>query len=348
MSETGATVRADRPLRVLQSFPEPRPTTNPYLVMLQRALDDLPDVEVLTFSWRRALTAGYDVVHVHWPEILLAGRDPARSLARRLLFLLFLLRLSLTATPVVRTLHNLRPHSGTSRLEALLLRRLDRRTTAVIILNQDTPVPADVPSVTVLHGHYRDWFGRFQRPRPEPFRAAFVGLVRPYKNIPALVTAFRAVLDRAPQARLEVAGAPASEELAARLREAAGGVPQVELSLRFVPDDRLVEIVGRAEVVVLPYREMHNSGAVLLALSLDRPVLVPDNEITARLAEEVGPEWVLRYRGELTGERVLAAFEEARRIPPGARPDLGRREWNQAGLDHRDAYRRARAAARHR
>jgi len=99
--------------------------------------------------------------------------------------------------------------------------------------------------------------------------------------------------------------------------------------------------VTGAAVVVLPYTEMHNSGAALMALSLDRPVLVPDNPVTRDLGTEVGDGWVLRYGGELTPERLLEAAAEAARLAPGDRPDLGSRDWHHAGAQHLAAYRRA-------
>ncbi len=337
-----------RPLRVLQSFPEPRPTTNPYVVMLRRALDELPGVEVQTFGWGRALTGRYDVFHVHWPEILLSGRDPLRRAARRVLVAALLLRLWVTGTPVARTAHNLAPHAGVSPVEAFLLRGFDRRTAVVVRLNDQTPLPPGTPARTVLHGHYRDWFAAHPRPERTPYRAAFVGLIRPYKNVEALVAAFAEVAEREPQASLHVAGQPTGADLGAALRLAAADLPQVSLELTHLSDERLVQVVAAAELVVLPYREMHNSGAALLALSLDRPVLVPDNEVTGQLAEEVGLGWVLRYDGELSADRLVAALEEARRLPPGARPDLGRREWATAGRDHLAAYEEALARSRRR
>ncbi len=72
--------------------------------------------------------------------------------------------------------------------------------------------------------------------------------------------------------------------------------------------------------MVLPYREMHNSGAALTALSLNRPVLVPDNEVNRELAEEVGPGWVFRYDGELTGRHLLDALAAHRARPPARVP----------------------------
>jgi beta-1,4-mannosyltransferase len=68
--------------------------------------------------------------------------------------------------------------------------------------------------------------------------------------------------------------------------------PRVRLTLRHADDDELVEAVGEAQVVVLPYRQMHNSGALLLALSLDRRVLVPSGPVTDELAARVGEHWV--------------------------------------------------------
>jgi beta-1,4-mannosyltransferase len=70
-------------LVVQQSFPRPRPTTNPYLVMLRDAVAAVPGVEVRTFTWRGALLDRYDVFHVHWPEILVSGHSPLKALVRQ-------------------------------------------------------------------------------------------------------------------------------------------------------------------------------------------------------------------------------------------------------------------------
>ena len=335
-----------RPLRVLQSFPEPRPTTNPYVVMLRRALDATPGVEVRTFTWSRALCGRYDLFHGHWPETLLAGADPFRRLARRVLFTAFVLRLWLTRTPVVRTAHNLAPHSAVSPFEAFLLRRLERRSTLVIRLNEQTPVAAGMLARTILHGHYRDWFSAHRAPRPTPQHVAFVGLIKPYKNVQSLISAAREAAGTDPGISLEVAGRPADAELGANLRRAAQDVAGISLRLEHLEDADLVDVVGRAQLVVLPYRELHNSGAALLALSLDRPVLLPDNEVTGRLAAEVGPSWVLRYAGDLGAAELRSALDAAGSLPAGVRPDLSRREWDDAGAEHLAAYLEAWASRR--
>jgi glycosyltransferase involved in cell wall biosynthesis len=331
-------VRTDPSVTVLQSFPDPRPTTNPYVVMLADSLRALPEVRLLTFTWRRALRARYDVFHAHWPEILVAGRGP-KALGRQLLFLLLLLRLRLRSVPLVRTMHNVRPQEALPWLPRTLLALADRCTGVAIRLNEETPVRPGLPAVTIAHGHYRDWFAGRPRAAAVRGRLAFVGLIRPYKNADGLIRAFRDTDDA--MASLLVAGSPLTTELAAAVREAADGDPRVRLRLAHLDDDELVMAVSEAELVVLPYREMHNSGAALLALSLDRPVLMPANDVNYRLAAEVGAGWVLRYDGEITGPRLMTALEEARRLPPGSRPHLHRRAWDRVGCDHLAAYRLA-------
>ena len=84
----------------------------------------------------------------------------------------------------------------------------------------------------------------------------------------------------------------------------------------YVTDDVLVREVTASELVVLPFANMTNSGSLLLALSLDRPVLVPSQPMTEQLAAEVGPGWVLTYAGPLEPAVLLDALAAARRSPP--------------------------------
>jgi beta-1,4-mannosyltransferase len=334
-------------LVVLQSFPAPRPTTNPYLVMLRRAVSAVPGAQVRTFSWRTALLGRYDVFHVHWPEILVSGHSPVKKLVRQVLFLLFLARLRLLRIPIVRTVHNLELPQGISRREVALLRLIDRQTRLRITINATTVIPEGQPSVLIPHGHYRDWFAEHPQPESVPGRFAYVGLIRRYKGVDTLLRAFRETSAREGLS-LHVSGRPSSEELATTLRDLASPDPRISLKLAFLSDAELVAEVREAEVVVLPYREMHNSGGTLAALSLSRPVLVPDNEVNRLLAEEVGAGWVHTYRGQVTADDLLRTIDAVHERPDAGQPDLSRRSWEEAGIDHVRAYREARAAARRR
>ena len=326
-------------LTVLLSVPPPRPTTNPYVVMLADAVGAVPGVAVRHFSWRAALLGRYDVFHVHWPELLVQGSTSARALARQLATCVLLARLVGTRTPLVRTVHNVEAHERPGRRQMLVLALLERVTTLRIRINTGTPAPPGQPGEVVLHGDYGEWFARFPHSAAVPGRAVCFGALRPYKAVPELVDAFRGVSD--PTLTLRVAGRPASEGLAAAVLAAADGDPRVSLSFGFLTEAEVAAEVTAAELVVLAYPGMHNSGAVLAALSLGRRVLVPANDVTSALADEVGPGWVLTYDGEVSAAAIEDAFARLRVTPPAGPPDLSRRRWRDAGPAHVRAYERA-------
>lgn len=335
------------PLVILLPFPRTPPKGNPFRVLLERSLLATPDLEVRYFTWRAALLGRYDAFHQHWPEILIGGPTGAKKTVRQFLYLVLLIKLRLLRIPIVRTVHNLELPQGISAVEVALLRLTDRWTTLRIRINPTTPIPPAQPSATILHGHYRDWYATTDLPAADssarvPGRMLFFGLVRRYKNVAALLRAFHALeVERSARLSLEVAGNPSSRELADELATLAENDPRITLDLRFLSDQEIVAAVGRSEVVVLPYREMHNSAGVLTALSLDRPVLVPDNELNRALAAEVGPGWVHTYVGDLDGEDLVRTTEQLRAAPPIGRPDLSARGWEACGPAHLAAYRRA-------
>ena len=324
---------------VLQSTGKPDETTNPYLVQLLSALPE--NVEVRYFSVRDALFSRYDLFHVHWPEYLLRHRTPITTLAKQACAFLLLLRLWVMRVPVVRTLHNARPHEQGGLTERLLLRWLDRLTTRRIRINA-VERDADTATDTILHGHYRDWFATRHVPSSVAGRLLCFGLIRPYKGIEALIAAFRELPDAS--ATLRIVGKPVSPDMRQAVEDACAADARISARLEYVGDEVLAQEIGEAQCVVLPYRDMQNSGALLLALSLARPVLVPRSEANAVLAAEVGEEWVRLYDGALDAN-VLA---EALRTQAGPRlpsvPDLSRRDWPRLGRQHHDTYMAALAA----
>lgn len=326
---------------VLNSVAAPRPTTNPYNVMLIAAVRSQPATRLLDFSWPIALFGRYDVVHAHWPETRMGGRPPMRAI-RAMLFGAWVARLQLTRTAVVRTQHNVDEPQGLTRFEARLLRRFQSLTTEYIVLNPHTALPTPAPSTVIPHGHYRDWYRDSSREGRVAGRLVYFGMIRRYKGVEALIDAFRGMpVNGGPSLALVVAGRPSSRDYVEALRERAGDDHRIDLRFGYLDTEELVRLTTSAELVVLPYRQMHNSGSILAALSLDTPVLAPDNDVTQALAEEVGAGWVHRFTGDLTAHDLEATLEAVRTSPPHRAPDLSAREWNEAGARHVEVFRSA-------
>lgn len=318
---------------VLQSTGKPDDTTNPYLVQLLGALPE--NVEIRYFSVRDALFSHYDLFHVHWPEYLLRHRTPLTTLAKRACMFLLLLRLWLTRVPVVRTLHNLRPHEQGGMTERLLLRWLDHLTTRKIRINA---AECDVGPATdtILHGHYRDWFAERQIPPSVKGRLLCFGLIRPYKGVETLIEAFRGLPDAS--ATLRIVGRPVGAAMRQVVEDACAADARTSAVLEYVGDEVLAKEIGEAQCVVLPYRDMQNSGALLLALSLARPVLVPRSDANVALAAEVGEEWVRLYDGTLDADILAATLRALGEPQRQSAPDLSRRDWPRLGMQHHATY----------
>ncbi len=334
-------------IRVLGAHREPSATTNPYLTMLTQALRDSPDLEYRTFTFPRALLWRYDVLHLHWPEVMMGGHRMAGRAGRELLTVLVLLRLRMRRVPVVRTVHNLEVPADSTRIQRRLIEELDRLTTLRIVLNERTGAQVPPPCVHIPHGHYREWYGRHPRRAAVPGRLVFFGLARRYKGLENLARAFRVL--PGDDLSLRICGRPSSPEIAAEIDGILDGDPRAATLWRYLDDPELVLAVSEAQLVVLPYRFMHNSGAALAALSLARPVLVPDTAVNRDLADEVGPGWVHLFTGELDAQDLAAALATLRESPPAASPDLSAREWEPAAESYLRAYREAlalRAAGR--
>jgi glycosyltransferase involved in cell wall biosynthesis len=94
------------------------------------------------------------------------------------------------------------------------------------------------------------------------------GLMRPYKGLDVLLEAWRGIEG----AELWLVGAPRMDVSALM----AGAPAGVRFVTRFVADAELPAYFRRAEIVVLPYREIDQSGVLFTALAFGRPLLLSD------------------------------------------------------------------------
>jgi glycosyltransferase involved in cell wall biosynthesis len=94
------------------------------------------------------------------------------------------------------------------------------------------------------------------------------GLMRPYKGIDLLLEAWEGIDD----AELWIAGMPRMD--ISPLRAAAP--PNVRFVPRFITDEELPTYFRSADLVVLPYREIDQSGVLFTALAFGRPLLLSD------------------------------------------------------------------------
>ena len=316
---------------------------NPYTRLLYEGVER-HGVVVKDFSPARALRGGYDLWHVHWPEDFLSYPSALMAAVYVVAELLLMALARCRGTRVVWTIHDLGPHdSHHPWLEALFWPLFLPMVDGYITLSEHAreqaqkqfPILQTVPGAVVPHGHYRPAYPapvsqaqarkEWEMPEDAPV-AAYIGRIRPYKNVDALLRAFRAV--DASEARLLVAGNPTSEHLAEQIRTAAGADSRIQLALRFIPEDEMPSVLAAADLVVLPYDDILHSGSALLSLSFNRPVLVPERGAMTELRADVGEEWVYTYTGTLTAGDVNATLRAARRDDRPAQAPLDHLDWD--------------------
>jgi len=353
-SNARSAMRATKELRVLAWPIDP---LNPYTASLYAQMEDDASIEAFSVG---SLRRRHDIWHIHWPEALLNIRNPVLAAVKIAAFLGMIDSVRLRGGKIVWTVHNLNAHDNLHpRLEALFYRRFIPRVDGVISLSETGLAMAyekfsrlrSLPAAIIRHGHYRDRYlpcaddARSSLGIPGNARVIlFFGEVRAYKNVDALVRAFRDVADT--NARLLVAGRPKSPASGESVMKEAAPDPRVQLSLSFIEPERVGGYFKAADLVVLPYRHILNSGAALLALSFNRPVLVPDLGSMSDLRNDFGGSWVRMYSGEIDAAKLTSALAWAAQPRPALCPMPTDYLWNTIRAQTLEFYREVLGARR--
>jgi glycosyltransferase involved in cell wall biosynthesis len=109
-------------------------------------------------------------------------------------------------------------------------------------------------------------------PSRPPVRLLFLGTIRPYKGLDIALAAL-ALLPIEPALELRVVGELWDEDERPRSEAIAAARHRVSTSFGYASDESMVAELGRAHILVAPYRSATQSGVVALALAAGRPVV---------------------------------------------------------------------------
>ncbi|HWT93780.1 MAG TPA: glycosyltransferase family 4 protein [Solirubrobacteraceae bacterium] len=241
-----------------------------------RLAQHVPDM----LRYRRAAASGADVVHFQWLPV-----QPVD------------VHLLPPGRPRVLTAHDVLPReAGARRRDAQ--RRLYERMDAVVVHSEHgrrrlIDLGIDPARVEVIpHGAFTHLTELPSEAPLAPQLAAvpaekpvvlLFGLLRPYKGLDVLLRAWEGIDD----AELWIVGNPRGVTLPDPLP------PGVRAEPRFVADAEIPALFRRADLVVLPYREIDQSGVLFTALAFGKPLILSDvggfPEVAAHGAASVVP-----------------------------------------------------------
>lgn len=320
---------ASRPLRVLARPAYTSLKHNPYTTLLCREAEKA-GVEIVEYRPYRAPVGRWDIVHVHWPESVF-DHTLIEALPTTESLLFGIRRARARGAKLLWTIHNLRAHEYKHQyFEERFWRRFLEQVDAVVALTEAGLAAArerfdalrSVSAHIVPHPHYR---GQYPDTLDRAAARARLGLAAStkvllvfgrmyeYKNVPALLQAVRAAPDE--DWAVLVVGKPRSGGVGDELRRRGEGDARIRYVLEFVATEDAQLYFRAADLVVQPYREILNSGTALLALSFDRPVLVPRLGAGIDLERDFGPPWVHTYDGDLTPDILRATLSVAAGLP---------------------------------
>jgi beta-1,4-mannosyltransferase len=274
------------------------PGQNPYQRLFAESLER-SGISVNRISPRKYLPLRFaashdiDLLQLDWPHDWYQGRNAWSQAVKRLMYWDGLRRIR--RTPVVWTAHNLRAHDARDdEYEHRMIQALIDVCDGIIVLSgvsgellrSEYKVPTGTIVEVVQHGHYIGVYpNSISR---QAARAALgiagdarvvlsLGRLQPYKGLEELLEAF--CRTATPGDVLLLAGQAVSPAYSAQLRQAIGLLvrPDVRVELRdvAVPDQDLQVYFNACDVVALPFRQVLNSGSLLLAMSFGCPIVAP-------------------------------------------------------------------------
>jgi len=326
--------------------------SNPYNFLLYSHLEKL-GVTVLDLGevirspkklWE-VVVHGVEILHLHWPEYALS-LSPLKALAHLGLLFASTIFCRLRGGKVVWTVHNLSPHENRyPSFEGVFYQALSRVTDGLIFLTQTS---YDIfrkeermrifwrkPNAVIPHGSYAPLYPAM--PTQEEARrelglpgfgkvVLFFGAVRPYKGVEEVLGAAAELSNQ--NIFFVLSGKPLTEAYKRELMRKITS-SNVRVYFEHIPEEKVPSFFAAADLVVLPYKRILNSGSAFLALTFGKPILAPRQGSLIEL-EQHYPSLVHLYEdAPLDAEKILDALE---------RSDLNKHkallEWKDMLLNH--------------
>jgi glycosyltransferase involved in cell wall biosynthesis len=323
-------------MRALDFFPDWR-EFNPFQTLLYSDLERVdaearPVGDLRRHLLARAASRDPGVLHVHWTTPVLrsvGGAEQARAKVDAIVAALD--DYAAAGGRLVWTVHNVLPHEAAHHEdEVRLAQALADRADVVHVMSMSTLAltapdyrldPARVSCIphSSYRGVYPDWVSRAGARRrlgladDDRVLLSF-GHLRPYKGVDRLLDYVESSSD--PDERLLVAGPMARRPGARDLRRRLRSSVRTHSVLRRVPDDRIQVWMRAADVAVLPYTRVLNSGAFLLAETFGLPVVAPRD---GALAEREGEAHVRLFGDDDFDQVLTEAMADLVVDPVGAR-----------------------------
>lgn len=338
-----AVLRKDLPLvRVLM---HPAAEDNPYLVVLKEQMErhgaKVTMIDNLEKSELLRLAPLYDVLHIfnimeyHSPFASSDALKQITRFGRRFANLWMTKRMGLK---LFWTLYNdPKGDYSSEKLEMIgrkmMFRQADRiicpsRATARLLRERYPDLP-EHKVAHIPHHNFGDYYPKMVERRIARRHLGITcrgrvyvcfGGIHPYKGISDIIPLF----GRHPMKdhTLLVAGTPSNENYADTIRGLCERYDNVHAFIKNIARDEVQYYLQAADIFVMPYKDVLNSGSLMLAMRFGKPLVAPRvgsipevvNQVCAVLFEQAGSHELKKALIQSLDMNIEKAAQEARRI----------------------------------
>ena len=239
---------------------------------------------------------GPKVLHMHWLNVVLAGADTRESAESRVAsFDRLLQQLKAKGVQLVWTMHNVLPHESVfTDLEVRLREIVIGHVDLIHIMNPDSAglaapyfaLPRE-KTVRIEHPGYNGYYPMWKSKgaaraelgfAPSEQVALVLGAIKPYKGLLDLARDVDLISrDRPRSISLVIAGQPGNDAETEELLHVGAAHPAIHILPEQLSANDVGLLYAAADTAIIPYRASLNSGALVLALSMGRPVIARES-----------------------------------------------------------------------
>ncbi len=229
-----------------------------------------------------------DILHIHWQHPFLLSSTKLKTILKSTIFILEIILLKLMGIKIIWTVHNIVNHEKIfSNIELFFGKILAKLCDKLIVhcpyAKKEVIRVFNITSSTVCvipHGNY-NYENRIDKSKAREILnlnesdkvLLYFGQIRPYKGVDNLIKAFKEI--NAKGIKLLIAGKPFNRQIATEIIEASKNNENIIIIFKFVPDNEIQIYMNASDIMVLPYKDILTSGAVMLAMSFGKFIITP-------------------------------------------------------------------------
>jgi len=258
-----------------------------------------------------------DILHIHWQHPFLLSSSRWKTILKSTSFICELIFLKLLGIKIVWTVHNIVSHEKKfSSIELFFNKILAKLCDKLIV--HCPPAKEEVMKVysignssiaVIPHGNYnyenkisKEQARKMLQLDSNDFVFLYFGQIRPYKGVYELIDAFKMLGNV--KAQLLMVGNPYDKDIVIKIKNRSEN-KSIKTILKFVPNEEVQIYMNAADIVVIPYREILTSGALILAISFGKPIIAPKMGCVSDILNKKGG---FLYQGE---DGLLEAMKTA-------------------------------------